>query len=58
MVKIPESTKDSVEYRLAARAQERWPDLTGINTRFRAGFVCVDGVLADGEVLRPPPPFG
>ena len=52
MVKIPESTKDSVEYRLAARARERWPDLTRINTRFRAGFVYVDGVLADGEVLK------
>lgn len=52
MVKIPESTKDSVEYRLAARARERWPDLTRLNTRFRAGFVYVDGLLADGQVLK------
>ena len=52
MVKIPESTKDSVEYRLAARARERWPALTRINTRFRAGFVYVDGMLTDGRVLK------
>lgn len=52
MVKIPESTKDSLEYRLAARARERWPVLVDTQIRFRAGFAYVDGVLADGEVLR------
>ena len=39
MVKIPQSTRDSVEYRLAARARERWPDLTRIDTRFRANGI-------------------
>jgi hypothetical protein len=52
MAKIPESTKDSVRYRLADRARHRWPALAGINTRFRGGFVYVDGVLADGQVLN------
>lgn len=51
MAKIPESTKDSLQYRLAARARERWPAIARINTRFRAGFAYVDAVLADGDVL-------
>jgi hypothetical protein len=49
--KIPDSTKDSLHWRLAARARERWADLTDVRMRYRAGFAYVDGVLADGEVL-------
>ena len=52
MVKIPESTKNSLQYRMAARARERWPALARTQVRFRAGFAYVDGVLADGEVLK------
>lgn len=52
MVKIPESTKDSLHYRLAARARERWPALASIQVRFRAGFAYVDGVLAGGDILK------
>lgn len=52
MVKIPESTKDSLQYRLAARARERWPALAGVPVRFRGGFAYVDGVLADGDILK------
>lgn len=52
MVKIPESTKDSLQYRLTARARERWPALAGVQVRFRAGFAYVDGVLADGDILK------
>ena len=52
MVKIPESTKDSLEYRLAARAREHWPALGRVTVRFRAGFAYVDGVLPDGEILK------
>ena len=33
-------------------ARERWPQLSEIRLRYRAGFAYVDGVLADGEVLR------
>jgi hypothetical protein len=52
MAKIPESTKNSLQQRLSARAGERWPQISRINTRHRAGFAYVDGVLADGEVLK------
>ena len=49
MAKIPDSTKTSLHQRLTARARERWPQLTEIRLRYRAGFAYVDGVLADGE---------
>ena len=52
MAKIPDSTKASLQHRLSAHARERWPALTSIQLRYRAGFAYVDGVLADGEVLR------
>ena len=51
MPKIPDSTKNSLHWRLATRARERWPDLAEVRMRYRAGFAYVDGVLADGEVL-------
>lgn len=52
VAKIPDSTKSSLQQRLTARARERWPMLTDVQLRCRAGFAYVDGVLADGEVLR------
>ena len=51
MAKIPESTKSSLHQRLTARAKERWPQISQINTRYRAGFAYVDAVLAAGEEL-------
>jgi hypothetical protein len=50
--KIPDSTKDSLHWRLAARARERWPDLAEVRLRYRAGLAYVDGVLTDGQVLQ------
>jgi hypothetical protein len=50
-VKIPESTKSSLSQRLSARARERWPGLSAVEVRFRAGFAYVDGQI--GEVLTP-----
>jgi hypothetical protein len=50
--KIPDSTKNSLQWRLAARARERWPQLADVRMRYRAGFAYIDGVLADGEVLQ------
>jgi hypothetical protein len=50
--KIPDSTKNSLHWRLATRARERWPALAEVRMRYRAGFAYVDGVLADGEVLQ------
>jgi hypothetical protein len=52
VVTIPDSTKNSLHWHLADRARERWPDLTEVRMRYRAGFAYVDGVLADGQVLR------
>jgi hypothetical protein len=52
MSKIPDSTKAPLHQRLIERSRERWPQLREIRLRYRAGFAYVDGVLADGEVLR------
>jgi hypothetical protein len=52
MAKIPESTKSSLQQRLAARARERWPQISRINTRYRAGFAYVDAVLPGGDSYR------
>ena len=51
MPRIPDSTKNSLHWRLATRARDRWPELTDVRMRYRAGFAYVDGVLPDGEVL-------
>jgi hypothetical protein len=51
VVKIPDSTKSSLHYRLSARATERWPQITRIDIRFRAGFAYLAAVLPDGDVL-------
>ena len=51
VAKPPESTKASLEQRLAERARNRWPALTRVAVRFRGQFAYVDGHLADGEVL-------
>ncbi|WP_275902546.1 hypothetical protein [Streptomyces sp. RLB3-6] len=34
----PESMQHHLHHRLHARAKERWPQLTGVQVRFRAGF--------------------
>ena len=52
MASIPTSTQTSLQQRLSQRARERWPELAGVQIRYRAGFAYVDGVLADGEQLK------
>lgn len=52
MPKIPDSTKNSVLYKVHARARERWPALSATDVRFRANFAYIDGVLPDGGVLK------
>jgi len=49
--KIPDSTKNSLHWRLATRARERWPQLREVRMRYRAGLAYVDGVLPDGQVI-------
>ena len=44
VVKYPDSTKSSLEYRLHARARERWPQLTTVEVRHRGNFSYVDAV--------------
>jgi len=52
MAAIPDSTKNSLTYRLATRARERWPQIDRVALRFKGGFGYVDAVLTDGETLR------
>jgi hypothetical protein len=47
----PPSTKTSLQQRLSARARQRWPDLAGVDVRFRGAFAYVTGRLADGDTL-------
>jgi hypothetical protein len=51
-VQFPESTKASVHHRLAARARERWPQITELHVRHRGAFTYVDASLTDGAELR------
>jgi hypothetical protein len=51
VAKPPESTKTSLQQRLASHARNRWPALATVEVRFRAQFAYIDGRLADGEVL-------
>ncbi len=51
MPSIPDSTKSSLHQRLTNRARQRWPDLTNVAIRYRAGFAYVDGVLPDGQLV-------
>lgn len=51
MAAPPASTKTSLHQRLSARAQQRWPDLAGVDVRFHGPFAYVTGRLADGDTL-------
>jgi hypothetical protein len=50
--KIPPSTQTSLWQRLTSHARQRWPQISQVRTRYRAGFAYVDAVLADGDELR------
>lgn len=51
MATPPRSTKTSLQQRLSEHAHERWPQLAGIDVRFRAQFAYVTGQLVNGETL-------
>jgi hypothetical protein len=51
MPKVPESTKSSLDYKLSARARERWPRLTSIEITHGAGIAYVTGTVTDGQQL-------
>ena len=52
MAKIPTSTQTSLGQRLTSHAEQRWPQIRQIQTRFRTNFAYVDAELDDGETLR------
>src|SRR5258708_37826144 len=47
----PESTQHNLRHRLNQHARTRWPQLSSVNVRFRAGYAYIDGILTDDEVL-------
>jgi hypothetical protein len=48
----PASTKTSLTQRLKTHARDRWPDLAGVEVRFRANFAYIDGRSPDGTVVK------
>lgn len=48
----PDSTKDSLTSRLNAHARTRWPELAGLDVRFRSNFAYVTGRDASGETIK------
>ncbi len=51
MPKVPDSAKSSLQYKVSARARERWPQLSDVDVTHRAAFAYLTGVLPNGEKL-------
>jgi hypothetical protein len=51
MTAIPDSTKDTLTYRLHAHAKTNWPQLTDLHIRYRANLAYITGIRPDGEQL-------
>ena len=49
MAAPPTSTKTSLQQRLSARARDRWPQLAGVDVRFRGAFAYVTATMPDGD---------
>lgn len=49
MAAPPASTKTSLHQRLSTRARQRWPQLRGLDVRFRGAFAYVTAHLPDGD---------
>ncbi|WP_344469138.1 hypothetical protein [Kitasatospora kazusensis] len=47
----PESMQHHLRHRLTEHARSRWPQLAGVDVRFRAGFAYIAGTLPDGQAL-------
>lgn len=47
---FPESTKNSVRQRIAARARERWPQITELHMRHRGVFTYVEATTEAGTL--------
>lgn len=48
MAAPPESTKNSLLYRLNAHARAHWPQIQDLDVRYRGQFAYVQAELADG----------
>ena len=51
MAAPPTSTKTSLQQRLSVRARERWPQLAGVDVRFRGAFAYVTAHMPDGDSM-------
>jgi hypothetical protein len=49
----PESTKNSLYQRLCAHARTRWPQLTNLRVRHRAGFAYISAQIPDDDEPLP-----
>jgi hypothetical protein len=52
MATPPSSIKVSLQQRLRDHAANRWPQISKLHIRHRAGFAYVDAELADGTIER------
>jgi hypothetical protein len=48
---IPESTRDSITWRLILHVEKNWPQLDKVQVTCRRGFAYAAGVLPGGETL-------
>ena len=48
---IPESTRDSITWRLILQAEKNWPQLEKVQVTFRGAFAYAAGILPGGEKL-------
>jgi hypothetical protein len=51
MPAIPQSTRDSITWRLLDHARTHWPQLDTVHVSYRSGFAYVCGVLPGGEQI-------
>ena len=51
MSAIPQSTRDSITWRLLDHARTHWPQLDTVHVTYRGGFAYVSGVLPGGEQI-------
>ena len=47
----PPSTKTSLGQRLRIHARTHWPQLSGVEVRFRGTFAYIDGRFDDGDTI-------
>ena len=52
MPAIPQSTQASTTLGLAQHARQRWPQISRLNIRYRAGFAYIDADLDNGDTLK------